>query len=160
MSLRSVAILLSIGAILAPVVLVTQASTAAEPPGASKSQGSTEVIPRTVESTSDVASAAIHWELCGNSLVLTNYTGSLGCSIAASHGFVHLGPRTNGARRLEICHRSDISAAMHGIIRPVGRAPIWYNDQPGGGCYIRQLGYRIDRWRAYFNGIYSPWIHA
>lgn len=154
-SLRLGVTSLLIGATLAFIALVNPTSRAAESPQDSQAPESTEVTATTVEAASVVA-AGRQWILCGNTLHLADNSASCG-RIPRSYGFVHLGARADGARKLEICNRTN--AAMHGVIRPVGQASIWYNDRPGGGCYIRVIGYDFDRWRAYSNGLSSPWIH-
>lgn len=152
---RRVAVLLLISSTLG-VGLVDPAS--AEPPsdrrGAKSSQAPSSSEPAGVV---DAESQSVFWFHCGRAGARTLILGSeLFCPLVGSEGYVHLGATGGGARRLEICNFSNIT--IHGIVDPLGpAAPIWYSDPPGGGCYIRDLGYPIRKFRGERNGYSSGW---
>jgi hypothetical protein len=113
-------------------------------------------------SGTEVGAQAYHWDYCHGGpdpwfyIVLSTQID--GCGIDAQDvGWVYLERVSVDGIRMTICNNST-TAAFHGILDPNGpAAPIWYNDPPGGPCYVRTIGYVIRKFRAHWNTLNSGW---
>lgn len=114
--------------------------------------------------TGDAGTMALYWVECTISSERTRLIflrGNISCAFGGEVGFSALITNTSTSRTIKICNQStrpfyeDVNPA-----NPDGSATgqiIPYVDQPGGGCYVRTVGYPIRKFRATFDGVSSPW---
>jgi hypothetical protein len=133
--------------------LVGPASSAGAAPGPVVS---TEATPRHVEPAGEVGTqVTYYWVYCrrsGGMTIILRETRE--CSLPGSVGYVALDV-IPGGRRMELCSFRGI---YMGVLDPEGpAAPITYSDHQGDGCYIRNIGYPIRKFRAAWGDSSSEW---
>ncbi len=84
------------------------------------------------------------------------------CELGGEVGFAALITNTSTSHTIKVCNQHATLPFIEEVnpANPDGSATgqiIPYADQPGGGCYLRTVGYPIRKFRATFAGDASPW---
>lgn len=154
-----------------PGVAATASSTATRPaPAAAAAAVNTWLIGTPVS-----AGSGLYWFPCTipsqrtNIIILAVPFGGhpvnddINCTLSGEHGFAALITNSSTSRTVKVCNHTSVSfwegvnvanasGGATGEIR-------WYEDTPGGGCYVTNISYPVRKFYAYWagTGSYSPW---
>lgn len=134
---------------------------------ATAEENSNSLVQRDVHYVGEIDAQAIYEVHCyypnssdPNSIQIL-FSPYVDCYHEGAYGVAELRLR-DGGYRIEICNFSSPWLFYETIdpANPDGSSSgrlLWYSDAPGGGCFIRNIGYPVRKFRAEWNAHISVW---